>query len=347
MDGVSQDDDGLRVETVLSFQQTLSKFSYSSAEATDGKPVPRLDSSKLLNRNASPSKPRQSAKRKRVWSDEDGETPFGMSSREASPKKPKMKRTSKRRHADPEKYSHLRQINDCLQESLDVVFCGINPGQLSAETGHHFAHPSNHFWKCLHLSGLTPERIPPTEDYTIPHRFSLGLTNMVDRPTAEASPFWLHRHSQTYTGSQANELKDSEMKGGIPTFLQKMGKYHPRIVAYVGLHMARLVHNYVLKNESTLTANADSQMPRIIIWDRDLKVFKPGLQCYKIVYEEPGQFDRIPETFFYALPCTSGRVQGYQISDKVAFFSEIQQKLEDMKSEAAALPVRTTSSEVS
>ncbi|KAJ8082719.1 uracil DNA N-glycosylase Thp1 [Marasmius tenuissimus] len=292
MDGVSQDDDGLRAETVLSFQQSLSKFSYPSAEATDRKSVTvtRLDSSKLSNRNANSSKSRQSAKRKRVCSDEDGEKPFGISSRETSPDKPKTKRTFKRRHADPEKYSHLRHINDCLQENLDVVFCGINPGQLSAETGHHFAHPSNHFWKCLHLSGLTPERIPPTEDHTIPHRFSLGLTNMVDRPTAEASPFPLYRHSQTDTCSQANELKDSEMKGGIPTFLQKIGRYHPKIVAYVGLHMARLVHNYVLKHQSTLTSNADSQMPKVIIWDRDLKVFKPGLQCYKIVYEEPEQY---------------------------------------------------------
>ncbi|KAH0834689.1 hypothetical protein J3R83DRAFT_10216 [Lanmaoa asiatica] len=28
-----------------------------------------------------------------------------------------------------------------------------SPGRMSAETGHHFANPTNHFWRCLHRSG--------------------------------------------------------------------------------------------------------------------------------------------------------------------------------------------------
>lgn len=28
----------------------------------------------------------------------------------------------------------------------------ISPGCMSAEVGHHFANPTNHFWKCLHRS---------------------------------------------------------------------------------------------------------------------------------------------------------------------------------------------------
>ena len=39
---------------------------------------------------------------------------------------------------------------------LRVLFCGINPGLLSAATGCHFARPGNRFWPALHRSGFTP-----------------------------------------------------------------------------------------------------------------------------------------------------------------------------------------------
>lgn len=32
-------------------------------------------------------------------------------------------------------------------------FNGCSPGYLSASIGHHFANPTNHFWKCLYQSG--------------------------------------------------------------------------------------------------------------------------------------------------------------------------------------------------
>ncbi|MGH3980098.1 MAG: uracil-DNA glycosylase family protein, partial [Pseudonocardiaceae bacterium] len=38
---------------------------------------------------------------------------------------------------------------------LWVLFCGINPGLVSAATGYHFARPGNRFWPVLHRSGFT------------------------------------------------------------------------------------------------------------------------------------------------------------------------------------------------
>ncbi len=37
-------------------------------------------------------------------------------------------------------------IPDILARSLDVIFCGINPGMKSAEKGCSYAGPGNHFW---------------------------------------------------------------------------------------------------------------------------------------------------------------------------------------------------------
>jgi TDG/mug DNA glycosylase family protein len=41
---------------------------------------------------------------------------------------------------------------------LQVLFCGINPGLLSAATGHHFARPGNRFWPVLLLC-TSPDRV--------------------------------------------------------------------------------------------------------------------------------------------------------------------------------------------
>lgn len=41
-------------------------------------------------------------------------------------------------------------VKDILAPGLRVVFCGINPGLSSANTGFPFAHPANRFWKVIH-----------------------------------------------------------------------------------------------------------------------------------------------------------------------------------------------------
>jgi TDG/mug DNA glycosylase family protein len=68
---------------------------------------------------------------------------------------------------------------------LQVLFCGINPGLVSAATGHHFARPGNRFWPVLHGSGFTPRRLRPDEQHLLPS-LGLGITNIVSRATARA-----------------------------------------------------------------------------------------------------------------------------------------------------------------
>ncbi|MBO0829023.1 MAG: G/U mismatch-specific DNA glycosylase [Streptosporangiales bacterium] len=76
-------------------------------------------------------------------------------------------------------------IPDVLAPSLDVLFCGINPGLWSAATGHHFARPGNRFWPALHRSGFTPRQLRPDEQDELP-AYGLGVTNLAARATARA-----------------------------------------------------------------------------------------------------------------------------------------------------------------
>ena len=41
------------------------------------------------------------------------------------------------------------------------VFCGINPGRVSAAAAAHFANPRNDFWRLLHDAGFTPRLYEP------------------------------------------------------------------------------------------------------------------------------------------------------------------------------------------
>lgn len=74
-----------------------------------------------------------------------------------------------------------------------------SPSVNSSTNGHHYAQTTNHFWKCLSLSGFTGP-ITASEDHTLPDKYDLGLvsgeqafpysnsllqTNLIDRPSAE------------------------------------------------------------------------------------------------------------------------------------------------------------------
>ena len=69
-----------------------------------------------------------------------------------------------------------------LAADLAVVFCGINPGRVSAAAGQHFANPRNDFWRLLHDAGFTPRLLAPVEQLELP-RFGYGLTNAAYRTT--------------------------------------------------------------------------------------------------------------------------------------------------------------------
>lgn len=105
---------------------------------------------------------------------------------------------------------------------LRVLFCGINPGLLSAATGHHFARPGNRFWPVLHLSGFTPRRLAPAEQEEL-LTYRLGITNVVARATA-----------------RADELSAEEYREGGRTLTAKVELLRPQWLAVVGVTAYRI-----------------------------------------------------------------------------------------------------------
>jgi double-stranded uracil-DNA glycosylase len=115
----------------------------------------------------------------------------------------------------------LPPLRDRIRPGLRVLFVGINPGVRSALTGHHFAGFSNRFWKLLYESDLVPERLTYEHDDRLPE-FGYGITNIVARPTPGI-----------------DTLKPDEYAAGRVKLRAKVRRYHPQIVAMVGVTVYR------------------------------------------------------------------------------------------------------------
>jgi len=77
-------------------------------------------------------------------------------------------------------------VPDVLAPGLDVVFCGINPGRVSAAAAAHFANPRNDFWRLLHEAAFTPRLVEPHEQFEV-LRYGIGITNAAYRTTRGSS----------------------------------------------------------------------------------------------------------------------------------------------------------------
>lgn len=95
----------------------------------------------------------------------------------------KVKRKVDRFNGISEAELLTKTLPDILTFNLDIVIIGINPGLMAAYKGHHYPGPGNHFWKCLFMSGLSEVQLNHMDDHTLPGKYGIGFTNMVERTT--------------------------------------------------------------------------------------------------------------------------------------------------------------------
>jgi TDG/mug DNA glycosylase family protein len=103
-----------------------------------------------------------------------------------------------------------------LAPGLAVVFCGINPGRVSAAAGAHFANPRNDFWRLLHAAGFTPRVLAPAEQETL-LGYGCGLTNAAHRTTPGSG-----------------DLRRADFAGAAERLERLAQELRPRAVGFVG-----------------------------------------------------------------------------------------------------------------
>jgi TDG/mug DNA glycosylase family protein len=118
---------------------------------------------------------------------------------------------------------HPGRLPDHLRPRASILFVGINPGLRSAALGHHFAGPSNRFWKLLFDSGLIGEPLTYQEDWRLPE-WRLGLTNIIGRSSVGIG-----------------DLNAAEYQAGLAALERKVRRYQPRTVAFLGVTIYRML----------------------------------------------------------------------------------------------------------
>jgi TDG/mug DNA glycosylase family protein len=163
-------------------------------------------------------------------------------------------------------------VPDVLGPDLDVVFCGINPGRVSAAAAAHFANPRNDFWRLLHEAGFTPRPVEPQEQFEV-LRWRIGLTNAAPRTTPGSS-----------------DLRAADFAGSAARLERLAAELHPRAIGFVGkeayrgpfrerpehgLQERRLGETQLFVLPSTSPANAAVPYAERLRWFRALRALVP------------------------------------------------------------------------
>jgi double-stranded uracil-DNA glycosylase len=156
-------------------------------------------------------------------------------------------------------------VPDVLRPGLAVVFCGINPGRVSAAAGAHFANPRNDFWRLLHAAGFTTRLYRPDEQFEL-LELGIGLTNAARRTTRGSSDL---RRSDFAGAAERLETIASELDPRVLAFVGKeayRGAFAER--PSLGRQERRLAESVLWVLPSTSPANA------AVSWDERLRWFR-------------------------------------------------------------------------
>jgi len=165
-----------------------------------------------------------------------------------------------------------RAVPDLLAPGLRIVFCGINPGRVSAAARAHFANPRNDFWRLLHAAGFTPILLDGSRQRELVSH-GCGITNSAHRPTAGSG-----------------DLRRADFAGAAERLARLAADLRPDLIAFVGkeayrgafgerpalgLQARRLGDTRLFVLPSTSPANAAVPWSERLRWFTELKGLVP------------------------------------------------------------------------
>jgi len=153
-----------------------------------------------------------------------------------------------------------------------VLFCGINPGRVSAAAGAHFANPRNDFWRLLHAAGFTPRLLEHV----------IGVTNATSRTTSGSGDL---RSADFAGAAERLDHLASQLKPGWIGFVGKeayRGAFRER--PELGVQERRLADTRLFVLPSTSPANAAVPWEERLRWFGELAALsepvpRPGVRA--------------------------------------------------------------------
>ncbi|HSL64672.1 MAG TPA: NUDIX domain-containing protein [Gaiellaceae bacterium] len=170
--------------------------------------------------------------------------------------------------AAPETPPATSAVPDVLAPGLRAVFCGINPGRVSAAARAHFANPRNDFWRLLCDAGFTPTVLDPQQQFALLEH-GYGLTNAALRTTPGSGD--LRRGDFAAAAARLRALAD-DLRPRVIAFVGKeayRGTFGER--PELGLQERRLGDTALFVLPSTSPANAAVPWEERLRWFRALR----------------------------------------------------------------------------
>jgi double-stranded uracil-DNA glycosylase len=158
-------------------------------------------------------------------------------------------------------------VPDVLAPGLRAVFCGINPGRVSAAAAAHFANPRNDFWRLLHEAQLTPRLLAPHEQFEL-LQLGYGITNAAARTTPGSGDL---RRVDFHGAADRLERIAADLRPTAIAFVGKeayRGAFGER--PELGLQERRLADTWLFVLPSTSPANAAVPYEERLRWFQEL-----------------------------------------------------------------------------
>jgi len=119
-------------------------------------------------------------------------------------------------------------VPDLLDDEVNLLFVGINPGLWTVATQTHFSHPGNRFYPALHKAGIITRSVDRSDGFTSKDKQHIlerhiGITNIAERATAKAS-----------------ELSKEELRTGAEQLKTLVSRIKPDVVAIAGITAYRM-----------------------------------------------------------------------------------------------------------
>jgi double-stranded uracil-DNA glycosylase len=170
-------------------------------------------------------------------------------------------------------------LRDIITPDPRILFVGINPSLRSEQVGHHFASPTNPFWRLLYEAKLIPLPLTCNDDRRMAE-FGMAMTNLCARASRSAA-----------------ELSREEIVAGKRILAKKIQRVRPEVVAFVGLSIYR---DFVGKTASPGAGAKDEVISgaRVFVLPNPsgLNASFPGFKHKLIWFEKLREFIEAPVT---------------------------------------------------
>lgn len=133
-------------------------------------------------------------------------------------------------------------LPEILIQNLRVVFVGLAVAETSDELGFYYLGTKNRFWEMLEFAGISPTLIvSPSDRKALVDAKHTGVLNDVYKQfffeKKEAALLKVHLgltdlNRRLVVSNDADPAAEPTV-GDVQTFVKKMEKYHPKIIAFV------------------------------------------------------------------------------------------------------------------